>query len=320
VKNYSDSKAGKMGEFHHTLGACVVDIVGKKFFMYQVNAEKDGSFIHLDRRYTPTHSEKAPPADGIAFGDTHRAFIDRKVETTTFGEGGIVDTLDPKYMVFHDLHDGYAENPHHRKDPFVKQAKHISRKGNVQAEVMEDIRWLDKVIGNRIGVLVPSNHDNFLRRWITDTDWRYDPGNALFYMKTAIAMLESTTMGAGGSETVDPFLYWVAEKIQKRTKIKLLKRDDSFVLSGVEMALHGDMGPNGSRGSRMALRRIGVKSVIGHSHSPGIEEGCYQTGTSTSLRLEYNKGPGSWLNTHCVVYANGKRSLINIIDGEWRFK
>ena len=82
--------------------------------------------------------------------------------------------------------------------------------------------------------------------------------------------------------------------------------------------MHGDKGPNGARGSRMNLRRIGVKSIIGHTHSCGIEEGCYQVGTSTALNLEYTSGPSSWLNTHCVVYASGKRSLINIIEGEWR--
>ena len=97
-----------------------------------------------------------------------------------------------------------------------------------------------------------------------------------------------------------------------------LERDESLVLGSVELSLHGDKGPNGARGSRSNLKRIGVKTIIGHSHSPGIDGGCYQTGTSTPLRLDYNKGPSSWLNCHCVLYANGKRSLLPIIDGEWR--
>jgi hypothetical protein len=83
--------------------------------------------------------------------------------------------------------------------------------------------------------------------------------------------------------------------------------------------MHGDKGPNGARGSLKNLRGVGVKSIIGHSHSPGISEGCYQVGTSSCLRLDYNAGPSGWLNTHCVLYANGKRSLINIIGNEgWR--
>ena len=73
------------------------------------------------------------------------------------------------------------------------------------------------------------------------------------------------------------------------------------------------------RGTRLNRRRIGAKTIIGHSHSPGIEEGCYQAGTSTNLRLEYNLGPSSWLNAHVVLYGNGKRAILPIIDGLWCF-
>ena len=75
--------------------------------------------------------------------------------------------------------------------------------------------------------------------------------------------------------------------------------------------MHGDRGPNGARGSAKNLRRIGIKSVIGHSHSPQISEGCYQVGTSSRLKLEYNEGPSGWLNTHCVIHADGKRQFVD---------
>ena len=47
-------------------------------------------------------------------------------------------------------------------------------------------------------------------------------------------------------------------------------------------------------------------------------DGVYQVGTSSRLKLEYNSGPSSWLHTHCCIYPNGKRTLITIIDGQWR--
>lgn len=90
------------------------------------------------------------------------------------------------------------------------------------------------------------------------------------------------------------------------------------MVHGIEVGSHGHVGPNGSRGSVKSQARIGMKSVIGHSHSPGIRDGAYQVGTSSRLNLEYVRGPSSWLHTHCVIYANGKRTLINIINGEWR--
>lgn len=319
VKNYTDSKAGKKGEFHHTLGACVVDIKGKKFFMRQINATTDGEFIDLENEYRPDGVYEAPPALALVFGDTHRKFIDKAVERATFEPGGMVDRLDPTNLIFHDLHDGYARNPHHRDNVFSEIAKRSEDMHLVEREVMEDIDWLKRAVGSRQGIVVPSNHDNFFARWIRDTDWRRDPDNAAFYLRTAAVMVESTRMTKSGLDCIDPFIYWV-NKLKGNAPIRCLARDEPFMLAGIELSIHGDKGPNGVRGSRMNLRRIGVKSIIGHSHSPGIEEGCYQAGTSTPLKLEYNQGPSSWLQCHVVLYANGKRSLLPIIDGEWCFE
>jgi hypothetical protein len=96
--------------------------------------------------------------------------------------------------------------------------------------------------------------------------------------------------------------------------------DESFNLAGIECGMHGHYGPNGARGSIKNLSRLGSKVISGHGHTPGIEEGHFRTGTSTPLRLEYTNGPSSWLNSHVVVYASGKRSIITIIDGAWRLE
>jgi hypothetical protein len=78
------------------------------------------------------------------------------------------------------------------------------------------------------------------------------------------------------------------------------------------------LGTNGSRGSINQYAKIGAKTVIGHSHSPGIRHGAFQTGTSSTLRMDYTRGPSSWAHCHCVIYPNGKRQLIFVIDGYWR--
>jgi hypothetical protein len=130
-------------------------------------------------------------------------------------------------------------------------------------------------------------------------------------------MARATGLDGSGTTYPEPFAYW-GRKHLRADQFRFLERDESYVVAGIELGMHGDKGPNGSRGSARNLARIGVKSVIGHTHSPQIFEGCYQVGTSTKLKLEYTSGPSSWLNTHCVVYASGKRSLINVIKGEWR--
>jgi hypothetical protein len=314
VKNYTDTKAGKKGEFHHSTAALIVEIIGKKFFVRHVNWDGSG-FIDLTTRYEPEKVETAPRPLALVFGDTHRSGMCPVVEKVTFGPGGMVDTLNPEHMVFHDLHDGASTNHHTRRDPFAQVKKRVDLLHLVKEEIMGDVLWLARVCAGRQGIIVSSNHDDFLARWLREQDWRHDPENAEFYLETALALVKEIK---AGNDVPHPFTYWV-DKLKGNAPIRCLERDESFELAGVELSMHGDQGPNGARGTRNNLRRIGVKTIVGHSHSPGIEEGCYQAGTSTPLRLDYNTGPSSWLNAHVVLYANGKRAILPIIDGLWSF-
>jgi len=40
-------------------------------------------------------------------------------------------------------------------------------------------------------------------------------------------------------------------------------------------------------------------------------------GTSSIKNLEYVSGLSRWTHTHCIIYSNGKRQLINIVEGMW---
>lgn len=315
VPNYSDTKAGKLGAFHHSLGAVIVEVEGSNFFLRNVIAAKDGSFVDLDKEYRPDGScHPAPRALALVTGDTHRAQMDKKVERATFGPGGMVEGLNPEYLVFHDLHDGQAVNHHERRDPFAQIALREKDAHRAEKEVREDIEWLKKVGAGRKVRLAAANHNDFLSRWLRDVDWRTDPDNSEFYLESALELVRAVKRG---DPVPDVFAHWV-ERLKGEHDIRCLDRRESLELGGNELALHGDLGPNGARGSRMNLRRIGAKTVIGHSHSPGIEEGCYQVGTSSKLDLGYNQGPSSWAHCHCVVHANGRRQLLFVWNGKWR--
>jgi hypothetical protein len=317
VENYTDSKAGKKGEFHHVIGAVVVEVAGPTFHLRHLNARGDGAFCDLDMAYYPDGSVKAAgPYQGLVFGDAHPAFADPLVVRATFGSKGLVERLNPKTLVFHDLLDSYAVNPHHFGNPFIAVAKQRWGKDNIAEEVQDTIEWLEHHVGTRQAVVVPSNHDDMLQRWMKTNDWRLDPLNAEFYLETALHLVRGAKMKENGATTPDAFAFWL-ERRRSEYKIRALRRNESFTIAGIECSLHGHEGPNGARGTMKNLSKLGVKVISGHSHTPGIEAGHYRTGTMTHLSLEYTGPIGSWLNAHVSIDPMGKRHIHICIDGRF---
>jgi len=321
IDNYTDSKSGKKGEHHHTFGALVVEVDGDSFYMRQLNMDSDGSFYDLDKLYSGGKIKTGVRAAGLVLGDLHQRFVDPGVVSATFdAKNSIVNTIRPRAMVYHDVVDFYSQNHHHRGKPFTKLAKHIGRQSSVSNEINECAEFIDAKTrkGQRV-IFAASNHPDAMVRWIDEADWKYDPENAVLYLETALMMARSVRMTTSGAAYDDPFVYWMRKKLKCVKQCLFPCRDESVQIEGIEVGMHGDKGSNGARGSIRNFGRMGVKSVIGHSHTPGVIDGVYQTGTSSALRLEYNSGPSSWMHCHCIIYPNGKRTLVNIINGQWRY-
>ncbi|MEE8113982.1 MAG: hypothetical protein V3T23_06470 [Nitrososphaerales archaeon] len=321
VKNYTDTRLGKIAAHHHTFGALVLELDGGNFHMRHLNALRStGRFMDLTKEYSKDGVKDIGPVEALVMGDTHVGKTHPDVVKATFTDkDSIVNILKPKRLVWHDLLDGFAVDPWARNDPFAKVAKRKAGRDDIRKEIQAAVDFVVKYAPKDIeNIVVPSNHHDWLERWMDRTDWRFDEVNALFYLETATAMVEYTKVDERGVDKLDPFAYWFKKLVAKQVKLKMPEPDESYMVKGVEIGMHGHLGPHGRRGSPQNLGRIGVKSVIGHAHHPEICEGCYMVGTSTYLRLHYNKGPSGWLNTHAIVYPNGKRQLIHIIDGKWK--
>lgn len=324
-KNYIPSKAGKKGEHHHSFAACLVEVEGKTFHMRQLNAvDSDGSFMDLMYEYTDTGAKLVKGAvQALVMGDTHVEFVDPKVEKATFiGKNSIVQSLKPRYLVWHDVHDFHSQNHHDRDNVFVRLVKHKTGTSNVEKGLDETFDFIDKHTKKMpwvSNVFVPSNHptDHFAR-WVRETDPRDDVENCEFWARTFTMMASGSKMGLGGAAVPDPFALWGRLKLKTKKQARFLEYDESFIVCGIELQFHGHKGPDGARGGRRGFGKVGIKTVLGHRHSPGIQDGVYQVGTNSRLRLSYNGGPSSWLHTDCLVYANGKRTLVSVIDGNWK--
>jgi hypothetical protein len=323
LPNYSKTKTGYNGVFNHTYGAISVTIKDDSIFHQRhILAGEDGSFYDLDKLYKPNFKIKENQEIlAIATGDEHVDWIDENVVKATYtDEDSIINTLHPKSIFRHDTLDFYSRNHHHRGNFLTNFAKHHCTTDDVtitdiESELQRCIDFINNTTPTyATSYIVQSNHNDALTRWLGEAEFREDPQNAILFLKLNLAMLENVEMTDSGVKTVSPFEYWARGK----TNAIFLERDKSHRVKDIEMSYHGDQGVNGARGSAMSFAQIGTKSIIGHSHTPCINKGVWQVGTSSRLKLEYTHGPSSWLHTHCIVYPNGKRALINIIDGEWK--
>lgn len=319
IPNYTDSKAGKKGEFHHVQGAVVIEIQDDRVFhLRHINATDNGTFVDMDKMYFPNGKvTKAGPYKGLVFGDAHYRFADPDVVEATFGKNGLVSILNPDILIWHDLLDSYAVNPHHEGNPFISVAKNTKGFNDIRREIEETVEWLIDKTGKRLSVVVPSNHDDMVTRWLMRKDWRSDPVNAEFYLETALHMVRSVNLGERGTFAADPFQYWLTKLNKNRAEIYSIPPGESFQIADIECSLHGHQGPHGARGSVKNLSQIGTKVISGHGHVPAIEAGHYRTGTMTPLSLEYSGPVGAWLNTHCSIDPLGKRHLHTVINGRF---
>ena len=250
-------------------------------------------------------------------GDWHDHARSEEVEKATFTDKqSLVNTLDVELLVWHDVLDFYSRNHHHRGKPFLNFAKHHAGVTDVRAELDRMFERVKKLAGGRLCVFPYSNHPAALTKWIEEADWKTDPQNAEFYLETALAMVRATEMRGHKSHTPDAFMYWGKKLLPSGV---FLGPCDPYEYKGIRLDMHGHIGANGSRGGTVkTFSKLSVKTNTGHGHGPGIHHGAYRSGTSSVYDQEYVQGPSSWLNTHVVNYANGKRSLVNIINGRFR--
>jgi hypothetical protein len=312
-KNYTDSKAGKTGDFHHTFGFAIVEIKDDEiFFVRQVTADdKTGNFSDLYFRVEGGEIKELDKLSAIVLGDVHYGHHDQTVLDSTMT---LMDRLLPKHVILHDVFDGNSISHHEMKDPFIQYGKEIAGTNDLEREVDIMLNGLSAFEKYENVVIVRSNHDDFLDRWLKNEDWKKQPTfkNSRLYMRYSDLLLEQYGKDPYNVKGVIPSII-----NQKFPKFKTLGRSESYRVKNWELGQHGDIGSNGSRGSLLQFRRLNTKIVVGHYHSPGRKDGAIAVGTSTKLRVGYNNGASTWLQSHVIIHTDGRAQHINFVNGEF---
>ena len=327
MRNYIVKGAGLQATFHHGYGALLVEVdCDGDWFCRQLNATSDGVICDLDLMVKDGKVTSGHHAEAVNLGDIHCQEMDKGVHTVT---GDMIRHLKPKRIFYHDLLNFGSANHHERKDPFRKFERHVWGQDDVEAEVCKTMEYLAgqaTMWWECDHIVVDSNHDRALERWLREADWRDDPINMLFYMKAAQAKL---TAIADGHDTFHMLRHWWIEMVAmtneglKYPNVHFLDEDEGYVIcedahGGIECGMHGHLGPNGARGSAAAFAKMGRKANVGHTHQAGIYDGIYTAGTNSNLDLGYNHGPSSWSHSEIVTYENGKRAIVTLYNGKYK--
>lgn len=306
LPNYTDSKAGKRGELNHKLGFLIVEIKDEDvFFFRQVEADKNGNFIDL---YYEVKDGKVIPnkkSTALVWGDLHCPNFDPRAINATMK---LMQDFDVDINVFHDIFDGESVNNHKANNPIEKYLRKSKGEDSLQKEIQQTLDFLH-MFEDYQNVIVQANHNDRIDRWLASTDWTKDLENAEMYTELLSKALKGQLKKGA--------LAYIIEKEFDTNVVRCLDYDESFRVNGVELAYHGHLGTNGSRGSLEQYRKLSTKMVIGHSHSPARASDVTVVGTLTPTRVDYTKGASSWGQASCLIHRNGVAQLIIFINGEF---
>ncbi len=316
--NYKEDRIGKIALKDHIYGAIVVEIEGPTtYHQRQITANRNGEFVDLGIKYTPKGTEECS-LEALVLGDWHVRDTNPAVREATFE---MIRDFKPKRIIVHDWHNGHSTNPHEEEKYIMRAMYYAQGRASLEQELRDDsaeLHAIRKVAGDETEiVIVRSNHDEFIDRYLQKGRYLKEPHNWRIGHELALACYNPENPKL---RIKNPLQEGLARYGGIPANVTFLDRNQDYKVLGWQLGAHGDRGGNGARASVKGFEDSYGKSISGHSHTPEILRNTYRVGTSTHLSLSYNEGASSWMNTHGLLWGNGKVQLVNIIDGKWRRK
>lgn len=306
VPNYRIARAGKEASIHHKMGFLFIENLSEDDFTARhIHAEEDGSFQDLSYRVENGRVFKCEdPWEAMIFGDTH---ISKEDECLLNESRRLIDVVGCKRTVWHDLMDGYSINHHQAKDyveQVIKAKKGLNRLDTELEMNMEFIRkWK-----NTNMVIIPSNHPDWLDKWVRLNQGNKDTVNAILFNKfQSILFEEKAPKGL--------FAYTIEENFND--EVLCLDRDDSYEVCGIELNNHGDLGANGAKGTPNTFAKLNTPIVSGDKHHPYTFDNAHGVGLSSVLDHVYNKGLSSWAQSNGIILSNGRFQHLLYFGGKF---
>lgn len=305
---YNRDRLGRIGAQDHEIGGLIVEVEDDGIFhIRNFQADVNGGFADYGKYYngeTITNIKCDISLGDIHAGDECPVAIGLAKQ--------IIKDLRCENVYLHDLFNGASIN-HHEENNAIAQLKrkHYQRllsdeldyTGNFLKDFYRDIEFSNLVV-------VPSNHNEFLDRYLKGKNFLYDVvGNLPI----------STELFAQYAIGNSPLEYYLQSRnFLNEMDISFPKRNDIINSYGYDI-IHGDRGISGARGNLKSLDKCYGKNSSAHTHSSARERRSVKSGTNSLLDLSYIEGFGSkWIHSDVILYENGTDQIITKINGKYK--
>jgi hypothetical protein len=322
-EKYIQGRTDELADEDHFMGALVLERSGGvdsltglsmsgNYHMRHIEfiPEKSG-FSDLGSFYS-TDSVTPIRPEVLVLGDIHVGCTDQKLLATLRDQ---IFKLRPKYVVLHDVLDGHSVSAHDAKKLITLAQKARTGQLNLRTELKQVVAFINSLldIDSQLKVIVvPSNHDFWLTRWLQEGRFMQDNENREVGVRLAAAMVDNQ----------DPLEHALkAYGVSNDRRMIFLKVGEQYktdTANRVELGLHGHAGANGGRASLKTVRAATERAVYGHSHTYGRINGTVNVGTLTYRVLPYSKeGVSSWVQSLALVDEFGSIQVLEFQDGQW---
>jgi len=301
--SYLRNRIGMIANEDHKLGGLVVEIRGDIFWIRQVQFDtKTGSFIDMGKRYHADGRITKERAEAFKMGDIHPGHHSQPALDAIYK---LWDIIKPKRIFFEDFFDGTSIS-HHLVNKRITRAKIQGYFADLPTELREGNKTLEE-IWNRAPedaelIATASNHPEHVMKYLEEGRYINDCRENY---KIAHRMV---VMALDGKNPLKEYL-------DPKGRMNWTDENQDYYVEGVQMNVHGHLGLNGAKGSKIGHELAYGNAMVAHSHTPSIYHDTFTVGHTTHERHGYNNGSSTWILCSGAVYKGGHKQLYMIIKG-----
>ena len=289
--NYDSTVPAQLDKQHHTYGAIYLEYNELSGRYIARNLIYKNNFIaDLNKIYTTDEVMIEDYIPGMVLGDLHLPEEDERSIAYTVN---MIRELKVKTVILHDIFSFNSISHHDYNTVLTRLSNQTPETESLETEMCIASEKLDEMAAqcpNSNFLVVHSNHDDFIMKYLDKCDWTHDVKNVVAAMELFLAIYK-------GQNPLSSYI--------KQKNVEFLPQNSTYEISGFEVGQHGNLGIGGMRGSSTTYSKTYTKSITAHTHSPATFETSIVVGTNSKLRLSYNDGISTWAHSNVIIHGNG---------------